>query len=131
MATQVKVIKTTFKVRRGNSDVWAQVNPKLAEGEPGYELDTGRLKIGKKDQNQNLMSWNDLPYIGGSSTTIPELQDYVTKEELETLVKQYLPSSDKENQIKVLNDGTMEINSVNINRLVQTKGDMLILDGSM
>jgi septum formation topological specificity factor MinE len=77
------------------------------------------------------MSWNDLPYIGGSSTTIPELQDYVTKDELETLVKKYLPSSDKENQIKVLNDGTMEINSVNITKLVQTEGDMLILDGSM
>jgi hypothetical protein len=72
-----------------------------------------------------------LPYIGGSSTEIPELQDYVTKDELETLVKQYLPSSDKENQIKVLNDGTMEINSVNINKLVQTDGDILILDGSM
>jgi hypothetical protein len=72
-----------------------------------------------------------LPYIGGSSTEIPELQDYVTKDELETLVKEYLPSSEKENQIKVLNDGTMEINSVNINKLVQTEGDILILESSI
>lgn len=126
MATQVKVIKTTFKVRRGNSDVWAQVNPKLAAGEPGYELDNHRLKIGDGEK-----TWNELPYIGGSSTEIPELQDYVTKDELEALVQSYIPSSEKENQIKILNDGTMEINSVNINKLVQTEGDMLILDGSM
>ncbi len=37
--------------------------------------------------------------------------------------------SDKENFIKVLGDGTMEVNSVNINKLAQTPGDTLILDG--
>ena len=126
MATQVKVIKTTFKVRRGQSQVWADINPILADGEPGYELDTHRLKIGDGEK-----SWNKLPYIGGSSTEIPELQEYVTKEELESLVKAYIPSSEKENQIKVLNDGTMEINSLNITKLVQTEGDTLILDGSV
>ena len=126
MTTQVKVLKTTFKVRRGQSQVWADINPILAEGEPGYELDTHRLKIGDGEK-----SWNELPYIGGSSTEIPELQEYVTKEELESLVKAYIPSSEKENQIKVLNDGTMEINSLNITKLVQTEGDTLILDGSV
>ena len=126
MATQVKVLKTTFKVRRGQSQVWADINPILAEGEPGYELDTHRLKIGDGEK-----SWNELPYIGGSSTEIPELQEYVTKEELESLVKDYIPSSEKENQIKVLSDGTMEINSLNITKLVQTEGDTLILDGSV
>jgi hypothetical protein len=34
------------------------------------------------------------------------------------LVKAYIPSSEKENQIKVLSDGTMEINSLNIAKLV-------------
>ena len=126
MATQVKVLKTTFKVRRGQSQVWADINPILADGEPGYELDTHRLKIGDGEK-----SWNELPYIGGSSTEIPELQEYVTKEELESLVKAYIPSSEKENQIKVLSDGTMEINSLNITKLVQTEGDTLILDGSV
>ena len=126
MATQVKVLKTTFKVRRGQSQVWADINPILAEGEPGYELDTHRLKIGDGEK-----SWNELPYIGGSSTEIPELQEYVTKEELESLVKAYIPSSEKENQIKVLNDGTMEINSLNVSKLVQDEGSVLILDGSI
>ncbi len=126
MAIPIKVLKTTFKVRRGQSQVWADINPILAEGEPGYELDTHRLKIGDGEK-----SWNELPYIGGSSTEIPELQEYVTKEELESLVKAYIPSSEKENQIKVLNDGTMEINSLNVSKLVQDEGSVLILDGSI
>jgi hypothetical protein len=108
-----KTIKTTFKVRRGRAEDWVRVNPVLDDGEPGYELDTGRLKIGREQK-----PWNELDYIGDSSTQFPELQEYVTKTELETLVQAYIPSSDKENQIKVLNDGTMEINSLNISKLV-------------
>ena len=36
------------------------VNPTLAEGEPGFELDTGKLKIGN-----GTTAWNDLAYFGG------------------------------------------------------------------
>lgn len=126
MSTPVKIIKTTFKVRRGQSEAWATLNPKLEEGEPGYELDTGRLKIGRKDENQNLMSWNDLSYIGEVPAGLP---DEITTEQIKTVLASY--SSNNENQIKILNDGTMEINSLNISKLVQTEGDTLILDGSM
>ena len=38
-------------------------------------------------------------------------------------------SSDAENKVAVGADGTMEVNSVNINKLVQDEGDTLILDG--
>lgn len=38
-------------------------------------------------------------------------------------------SSSAENKVAVAADGTMEVNSVNINKLVQTDGDTLILDG--
>ena len=34
-----------------------------------------------------------------------------------------------ENKVKVDTDGTMEVNSLNINKLVQTEGDFLVLDG--
>jgi hypothetical protein len=34
-----------------------------------------------------------------------------------------------ENKIAVAEDGTMEVNSLNVNKLVQTEGDVLILDG--
>ena len=51
-------IKTTFQLRRGNAEVWAKNNPVLAAGEPGFELDTGKLKIGNGSD-----TYNDLPYI--------------------------------------------------------------------
>jgi len=35
-----------IKLRRGNAATWASTNPTLATGEPGYETDTGVLKIG-------------------------------------------------------------------------------------
>ena len=38
-------------------------------------------------------------------------------------------STDAENGVTVASDGTMQINGVNINKLVQTDGDTLILDG--
>ena len=38
-------------------------------------------------------------------------------------------SSNKENYVKVHDDGTMEVNSLNVMKLVQTEGDLLILDG--
>lgn len=53
-----KVIKTTFKLRRGTSLQWESVNPILAEGEPGYATDINLLKIG-----DNKTPWKDLPAI--------------------------------------------------------------------
>lgn len=44
--TTIKRIKTVFQLRRGNHDDWIRVNPILAKGEPAFELDTGKLKIG-------------------------------------------------------------------------------------
>lgn len=37
--------------------------------------------------------------------------------------------TDAENGIAVANDGTMSVNSVNVNKLVQTEGDSIVLDG--
>jgi len=53
----------TLKLKRGIASDWATRNPILSEGEPGYELDTGKLKIGN-----GITGWNGLPYLssGGS-----------------------------------------------------------------
>ena len=79
MAT--KTLKTIFKVKRGLSQEWETYNPILEDGEPGYELDTGKLKIGR-----NGMHWADLDYIGGDSAVIPDLGEYVTQTELDELI---------------------------------------------
>lgn len=46
-----------IKLRRGTAAEWADVNPVLAEGEPGFETDTRLLKIGDGET-----AWADLDY---------------------------------------------------------------------
>lgn len=57
MATQV--VKTTYQFKRGYSEAWERLNPILAEGEPGWAIDTKMLKIG-----DGITPWKDLPSIG-------------------------------------------------------------------
>lgn len=53
------VVKTTFQLKRGTAEKWIELNLILAAGEPGFEIDTGRLKIG-----DGKRAWLDLPYLG-------------------------------------------------------------------
>lgn len=47
-----------IRFRRGTAANWQAENPVLADGEPGFEFDTGRLKIGN-----GYRHWNELAYI--------------------------------------------------------------------
>lgn len=49
---------TSFQLRRGTGIDWATKNPRLREGEMGFELGTNRYKIG-----DGVRNWNDLPYF--------------------------------------------------------------------
>ena len=40
------VINTTFKFKRAVAARWVELNPILSAGEPGFEYDTKKLKIG-------------------------------------------------------------------------------------
>jgi len=51
-------LHTKFRLRRGTSEAWRRVNPVLLYGEPGFEKDTNKLKIG-----DGTKSWNQLPYL--------------------------------------------------------------------
>lgn len=53
----------TFKLRRDTALAWAQKNPVLADGEPGFEKDTGRLKVG-----DGVLPWLTLEYTSPDST---------------------------------------------------------------
>ena len=60
---------TTIKFRRDTSANWTSANPIPAQGEPCYETDTGKLKIGNGSDN-----YVTLPYVsdgGGSSGDLP------------------------------------------------------------
>ena len=46
--------------RRDEAANWSSINPVLRLGEPGYETDTNKLKVG-----DGVTPWNDLDYIIG------------------------------------------------------------------
>lgn len=53
---------TKIQARRDTAANWTSTNPTLAAGEPGFETDTGKLKIG-----DGASAWTALSYISGSS----------------------------------------------------------------
>ena len=77
-------IKTTFQLRRGNAEVWAKNNPVLAAGEPGFELDTGKLKIGNGND-----TYNDLPYVGTIEAANPSFVPVVWNAENNSVTSSY------------------------------------------
>ena len=57
---------TKVQVRRDLAANWSTNNPSLDAGEFGFEHDTGKLKIGNRNQEE----WNSLPYIGDFSESL-------------------------------------------------------------
>lgn len=57
----------TIKLRRGLSTDWTAVNPVLAEGETGWELDTRNFK-----QGDGTTAWNDLEYVIDENDRMPD-----------------------------------------------------------
>ena len=49
---------TTIKLRRDTAANWLAADPVLALAEPGFETDTGKLKIGNGNDD-----WSTLPYV--------------------------------------------------------------------
>jgi hypothetical protein len=48
-----------IQFRRGSAQEWTDANPVLGSGEPGFETDTRKVKIG-----DGATTWQDLAYIG-------------------------------------------------------------------
>lgn len=53
------ILSILIQFRRGSTYLWNNVNPVLSDGEAGFEIDTGRLKIG-----DGTSAWTELDYIG-------------------------------------------------------------------
>lgn len=54
-------VNALFQFRRDVSGNWGSVNPVLASGEMGLELDTGKIKFG-----DGSTAWSGLAYFSGS-----------------------------------------------------------------
>lgn len=55
-----RIREIRFRLRRDTAANWASRNPRLLLGEPGFETDTNKLKIG-----DGLNTWNNLDYLTG------------------------------------------------------------------
>lgn len=148
--------KMRIKIRRDISTKWTDINPKLLSGEQGFEVDTGKMKIGDGSSR-----WNTLPYFGNdisqsqgtilttridlldsSINKLKKLQVYSDAEELKTqdqatniLVDSIFDTKDKLDEailkvnIKIDNTRTELLSAVsNIRKDVnQTVSDLTIL----
>ena len=123
------VIKTTFQVKRGTAARWEELNPILNPGEPGFEMDTFKLKIGN-----GSTPWKELPYINDV-----DISKYITIEDIingdvilpvaTKTTRGVVLSSTAKNEISVdPTDGSMEVNSLSIDRL-DTEGINVTLNG--
>lgn len=65
-------MKSKFYFKRGKSEAWKTQNLVLGPGEPGFEIDTGKLKVGN-----GVTAWNDLEYVTDSSNLMDDVVKYL------------------------------------------------------
>jgi hypothetical protein len=70
---------TIIQFRRGTAAAWTAANPVLRPGEPGYESDTHKAKIG-----DGTTAWLSLPYMS-SSAAIQIVDDLTTSDPTKAL----------------------------------------------
>ena len=124
------VIKTTFQVKRGTAARWEELNLILNPNEPGFEMDKKKKKIG-----DGSTPWKELPYINDV-----DISKYITIEDIingdvilpvatKTTRGAVLSSTDV-NEISVdPADGSMEVNSLAVDKLQDTADVSLVLNG--
>lgn len=62
-----------IQLRNDTSSNWTLINPLLAQGEIGVELDTDRIKIGN-----GIDRWNNRPYT--NSSVLNSLEDHINSD---------------------------------------------------
>ena len=67
----MSTVVSTFKFKRGTEARWAELNPILEAGEPGFVYNKHKLKIG-----DGVTPWNELPYIGEGE----EVENIISKD---------------------------------------------------
>jgi len=68
-----------IQFRRDTVANWASVNPILSQGELGYEINTGKFKIGN-----GVAYWNELPYFEGGASAFSGLSGTIGETQIPT-----------------------------------------------
>ena len=59
---RIMAVETLIQFRRGAAQTWNTVNPVLSAGEPGYETDSGKFKLG-----DGTKTWTQLSYASDAT----------------------------------------------------------------
>jgi hypothetical protein len=113
-------LNTIFKLKRGTAARWAEVNPILETGEPGFVLDENRFKIG-----DGVTPWNQLPYMGESNIFSGATKEDFPKEGYSWVI--YKAENDK--KIYQWNSELKIYEELNSNKLIEDDETVLVLYG--
>ena len=113
-------LNTIFKLKRGTAARWAEVNPILETGEPGFVLDENRFKIG-----DGVTPWNQLPYMGESNIFSGATKEEFPKEGYSWVI--YKAENDK--KIYQWNPESKIYEELNNAKLTEDDGSTLVLYG--
>lgn len=114
MATTAAAV---FQFKRATAARWAEVNPVLAAGEPGFVTDENRLKIG-----DGITLWNDLPFQGeGCVFNAQTHYDFpsigkvntIYKAESEKIIYQWNPTELKYEALNISGETALDITLIN------------------
>jgi hypothetical protein len=70
-----------IQLRRDTAANWTSINPILSQGEPGYEIDSRKIKYGNGSS-----VWNDLPYFKGDTGNL-SLDEYTISGDADITVR--------------------------------------------
>jgi hypothetical protein len=107
-----------IKLRRGTAAEWAASEPQpggevLRLGEPGYEKDTGKLKIG-----DGVTPWNSLGYVAGGTILVEDI-DHLINEVIQAGGGIQLDFDDSNDTLTISSEN---INNPSGNRLLTSDG---------
>jgi hypothetical protein len=87
-----------IQIRRDTSEHWTSINPVLAEGEKGYETDTGQFKIG-----DGIRHWTSLGYFADISGKVDKITGSSLVPNTE-IAKIHSPGSDNQDLSHLITD---------------------------
>lgn len=107
-----------IKFRRGTAYEWANSSPQpggevLNLGEPGYEKDTGKLKIG-----DGVTGWNNLSYVSAGLIVVEDI-DHIINEVIQPGSGIVLSFNDSNDTLTIATSG---INNPSNNRVLTSNG---------
>lgn len=107
---------TKIQLRRDTASNWSTNNPTPSAGEPCFETDTGKLKIG-----DGITAYNSLPYQGGTSDTAVTIDTAQTISGLKTFTNDIniTPQTSGSSSVR---EAHIDLSSGNMNEYISASG---------